>query len=625
MKKIFTRSLILYMAIALVISIFAVFLLQTALTSASNTKSAREKLAVVSEKLDSNDAEIKRLTENVGENNLAKTRAFADLLQADTSIFGNQEKLTEVCNRLMVNEVHIIDENGIIVSSSIPEYVGFDMGSGDQSAAFLVILDDPSVELVQEPMMNVIEQKVTQYIGVTRKDAPGFVQVGIEPEIMAQALASTKTDTVLAEFDYGVNGFIWAVDLSDGTVAAHKNADLVGKTAAEAGLVTSMGTGRIRTDGVKGYYVAQQRGDLLIGTFLPVNEYYSARLMQTLLISIDLVIVFVALMILINRLVDRQIISGVKRIENGLRTIAGGDFSITVDERSNPEFAQFSDDINTMVGSIREYIGENETLMEKQRGDMEHTLSMIDRIKEVCANLEQMSKMTLNSSNDISRGASDQKEAVEALDAVMEELKKKIHSSANDTVRVTDATDAARGKIQATEGQMKELVASIENITDISKQIETIIDEINGIASQTSLLALNASIEAARAGDAGRGFAVVATEVGALATRSAQAAQETNDLITRSMSAVEAGMRLAESTVGTFDEAVRSIETIDTEAEDISESVRSNVAILTEAEKKIEEIETVLDANIEISQTSKALSENMAGVTEKLLDIVGTK
>ena len=174
MKKIFTRSLILYMAIALVISIFAVFLLQTALTSASNTKSTREKLAVVSEKLDSNDAEIKRLTENVGENNLAKTRAFADLLQADTSIFGNQEKLTEVCNRLMVNEVHIIDENGIIVSSSIPEYVGFDMESGDQSAAFLVILDDPSVELVQEPMMNVIEQKVTQYIGVTRKDAPAL-------------------------------------------------------------------------------------------------------------------------------------------------------------------------------------------------------------------------------------------------------------------------------------------------------------------------------------------------------------------------------------------------------------------------------------------------------------------
>ena len=625
MKKIFTRSLILYMAIALVISIFAVFLLQTALTSASNTKSAREKLAVVSEKLDSNDAEIKRLTENVGENNLAKTRAFADLLQADTSIFGNQEKLTEVCNRLMVNEVHIIDENGIIVSSSIPEYVGFDMGSGDQSAAFLVILDDPSVELVQEPMMNVIEQKVTQYIGVTRKDAPGFVQVGIEPEIMTQALASTKTDTVLAEFDYGVNGFIWAVDLSDGTVAAHKNADLVGKTAAEAGLVTSMGTGRIRTDGVKGYYVAQQRGDLLIGTFLPVNEYYSARLMQTLLISIDLVIVFVALMILINRLVDRQIISGVKRIENGLRTIAGGDFSITVDERSNPEFAQLSDDINTMVGSIREHIGENETLMEKQRGDMEHTLSMIDRIKEACANMEQMSKMTLNSSNDISRGASDQKEAVEALDAVMEELKKKIHSSANNTVRMTDATDAARGKIQATEGQMKELVASIENIADISKQIETIIDEINGIASQTSLLALNASIEAARAGDAGRGFAVVATEVGALATRSAQAAQETNDLITRSINAVEVGMKLAESTVGTFEEAVRSIETIDTEAEDISESVRSNVTILTEAEKKIEEIETVLDANVEISQTSKALSENMAGVTEKLLDIVGTK
>ncbi len=65
----------------------------------------------------------------------------------------------------MVNEVHIIDEAGIITSSSIDAYVGFDMKSGEQSNAFMVIVDDPSIEIVQEPQENVAEGIIMQYIG----------------------------------------------------------------------------------------------------------------------------------------------------------------------------------------------------------------------------------------------------------------------------------------------------------------------------------------------------------------------------------------------------------------------------------------------------------------------------
>ncbi len=148
MKKIFTKNLFMYMGIALVISILAVFILNTVTTSKNNRSQAEEKLSTVEEKLQSNDEEIARLTASVGENNLAKSRAFADILAADSSIFGNQEKLDEICRRLMVNELHIIDENGIIVSSTVPAYLGFDMGSGAQSAAFLEINRNPSVEIV---------------------------------------------------------------------------------------------------------------------------------------------------------------------------------------------------------------------------------------------------------------------------------------------------------------------------------------------------------------------------------------------------------------------------------------------------------------------------------------------
>ena len=88
---------------------------------------------------------------------------------------------------------------------------------------------------------------------------------------------------------------------------------------------------------------------------------------------------------------------------------------------------------------------------------------------------------------------------------------------------------------------MQEMLQSMEEIGESSKQIRQIIDTINSIASQTNLLALNASIEAARAGEAGRGFAVVADQVSLLAAQSAQAAKESNVLIASSLAAVEKG------------------------------------------------------------------------------------
>ena len=157
MKKIFTKRLFTYMIVALLVTIIAIFTLQTVTNSFSNQVSSQNKLADVKEKLAGNEANIAQLTENLGQNNLAKARAFADMLAVQPSIADDPVKLLEIRDRLMVNEVHIIDEEGIITSSSIDAYVGFDMKSGEQSNAFMVIVDDPSIEIVQEPQKNVAE------------------------------------------------------------------------------------------------------------------------------------------------------------------------------------------------------------------------------------------------------------------------------------------------------------------------------------------------------------------------------------------------------------------------------------------------------------------------------------
>lgn len=170
----------------------------------------------------------------------------------------------------MVNELHIIDENGIITSSTIDTYIGFDMKSGEQSNAFMVIIDDPSIEIVQEPQKNVAEGIIIQYIGVARTDAKGFVQVGVRPEVLENMLAGTEISVVLKNMDFGEQGYVYAIDNTSGIILAHQNPDLIGTRATDAGFPSKLiGKGKAIIDGVKGYYVAEECNDQVIGTFMP--------------------------------------------------------------------------------------------------------------------------------------------------------------------------------------------------------------------------------------------------------------------------------------------------------------------------------------------------------------------
>lgn len=621
----FTKRLFIYMIVALIVTITFIFIFQTFSEQRKNTLSSQEKLEMVKERLVSNDENILKLTNTLGEDNLVKARALAELLTVDKTILEDNSRLQEICERLMVNELHVIDENGIITHSTIAHYIGFDMKSGEQSAAFMVIVEDPSIEIVQEPQQNTIEKTIIQYIGVARKDNKGLVQVGIRPEILEEMLANTEIDVVLNEIDFGNNGYIYVIDGEDGTILAHPNKQLIGILAKDVGLKTESGSGKITVDGVKGYYVEESYQNMQIGTFLPVSEYYQNRTNQTIVVSISMFLIFLVLLLMINRTVESNIVDGINRIGDSMKKIAAGDFHIVVKEEGNPEFIQLSDNINKMVKGIRESIQKNEQLLEQQKVDMENTLLLVKNVRTASSDLSMVSKETLSSADAIYHGTEEQKKAVDGLEQVMEGLVTDLKSSADASIEVTNITKTAEDTILHIQQQMEELNHSIQRISDISREIEKIIDNINSIAGQTNLLALNASIEAARAGDMGRGFAVVATEVGDLAMRSSQAAKETNELITSVILAIDVGKDITERTVKAYHHVVSDIEKANIGVGEIATMARGNVSVVGNAMMEINKISDVVNANVEISQNSKQISNNMADITGQLLEIVNVK
>lgn len=623
MKKIFTKKLFIYMVVAFTVTIAAIFTLQTFTNRRSNMESSKNKLEDVREKLAGNDETIAQLTENLGQNNLAKARAFADMLKTDPSIADDKERLLKIMDRLMVNELHIIDEEGIITSSTVDAYVGFDMKSGEQSNAFMVLVDDPSLEIVQEPQENVAEGIIMQYIGVPRSDAKGLVQVGVRPEVLEEVLAGTDISVVLGQIDFGTNGYIYAIDKNSGSILAHPNAALIGTPAVDAGFPENFeGHGRIKVDGKRGYFYAEANDDIILGTFLPASEYYAARRSQTLIVSLSMLLIFGVLLFMINRMVDDKIVSGLNRITDSMKKIADGSFDITVNESGNPEFLQLSDSINRMVDSICRSMEENEGLMRQQKADVESNRILIQNVKNACRELGEVSGKTLENADSIYEGTGRQEQAVSDLKNIMEQLTQELNHSVEASVDVSSATEMTTGKIRETQSQMTMLQASMQKISEMSMEIEKIIDEINSIAQQTNMLSLNASIEAARAGETGKGFAVVAAQVGELAARSAQAAKETNELITNSMEAVREGQEITGQTVNTFGIVVESIEQSKQDVEGISHMVQQNVDIVKMAVSQLSQISDVVEENVQISHNTKDVSSDMADITGNLLELI---
>ena len=622
MKKIFTRSLCICMMAALIINIAVVALLQMVVMEQTHTQSSYERLEAVKETLAKNDENIAQLKQSLGENNLAKSRAFADLLAVDSSILESADKLEEVKERLMVTELHVIDQKGIITHSTIKDYIGFDMNSGEQSAAFMPIANDPSIEIVQEPTVNAAAGIVMQYIGVARKDAPGLVQVGIHPQVLENMLNGTQIDVVLAGIDFGNKGFVYAIDSSTGNILAHPVEKLIGTSAQEAGIPLEAGKGSARFNGTKGKYVSQEYEGMYIGTFMPNGEYYSDQISQTIMMALSIFVIFSVLLFIINKLLDKKIISGMQNITTSVKKISEGNFEIVVNEQGTPEFSMLSSSVNKMVEAICKNMKENEDLIVRQKEDMANNLSLIENIKEVCSNLDGVSQETLSTADAIHSGTSEQEQAVKNLEQVMDQLVHELNESADVSKKAAGAALAAAQKIEITGQQMQTLEGAIEKISDMSAEIEKIIGEINSIAQQTNMLSLNASIEAARVGEAGKGFAVVATQVGDLAARSAQAAKQTGELITNSIQAVEEGRLITQKTAEEFAAVVAEIEEASSSVKEISKMVTQNVDTVKQVAEGLDVIANVVEKNVQISQNSKAVSEHMADEAGKLLDLV---
>lgn len=367
-----------------------------------------------------------------------------------------------------------------------------------------------------------------------------------------------------------------------------------------------------------------------------------AAVMQTLVTLVLCVLVF-----FIAKKVGASIAAPITACADRLQLMAQGDLNSPVpqctakDERRTlingldiavTTLSRYVEDIDHSMGEMAngnfdfessdQYIGDFkniETSIAAFRTTLSSTLEQIRRsAQQVSFDSNQVS----SGAQCLAQSATEQASSVEKLSAEVVDISEQIKRTSENTTQLKQLAHVVGGEVTASGDQMAEMVAAISEIRKTSEQIGKIIKTIEDIAFQTNILALNASVEAARAGAAGKGFAVVADEVRSLANKSSDAAKQTNTLIDASVLSVANGVRLADTTAASLAEVVTGAARITTLIEQIAEACTQQTQSITQVKAGVEQINSSIQINSATSEESAAASEELNGQADMMKVLV---
>ncbi len=275
--------------------------------------------------------------------------------------------------------------------------------------------------------------------------------------------------------------------------------------------------------------------------------------------------------------------------------------------------------------------GDSSSLLATMKAMVEGLRDIVGKVRHVSGQVSQSSRQLAGNSNRVAASSDRQSESAASMAATVEELTVSIDQISDNTrialesvLQSGELTDRGAHIVQQAVSEMEKIASAvtessqlIQRLGDQSREISTITHTIQDIADQTNLLALNAAIEAARAGEQGRGFAVVADEVRKLAERTSQSTKE----ITRMIDAIQAGTHHAVSSMDRgkdlMETGVRLAREAGASMHDIKTGIGSVVGAVRETSASLDQQSTAgKEMAVSVERVAGAAEENSMAVTQ---------
>ncbi len=272
----------------------------------------------------------------------------------------SEDRIWELKKNFDIPELSIIDQNGIITASTYDDFIGYDMRSGEQSKEFMRLIWSTDTYVQEYGPVSYDPSISRKYAGVALKNG-GFVQIGLDAENFQQGIAnaiggSTRNRRV------GESGYLIIVDANWNIVSDRHGHE--GKNLLETGIWidterdTPFSLYYTDVHGVPSCYTfAETEGYYIVGV-MPMLEAFFSRDVSAYLTVFMEIVMFAAMFLLVYYLIKRLIVDNIRKINLSLAQITSGNLDVTVDVRTNVEFASLSDDINSTVVTLKRYIDE---------------------------------------------------------------------------------------------------------------------------------------------------------------------------------------------------------------------------------------------------------------------------
>ncbi len=354
-----------------------------------------------------------------------------------------------------------------------------------------------------------------------------------------------------------------------------------------------------------------------------VMKRVNSIILFMVIISVALTIVVSAVGIIVANTVSVKM----RRIADEYGLLSQGELKLSIDEK----LLKRNDEIGLLADGAK-------TLMDKLGSVIRDTMAMSRELKESGSELAGSASQASNASSqvsqaveEISKGAVSQAESVENAAGNTQNIGRDIDEVADNVKQLNgyaaemktscevamDALDKLIRQSEDVKASVRDIGDTINSTNESAKEISKFSQAITEIASQTNLLSLNASIEAARAGDAGKGFAVVATEIGQLAVQSSNSAEEIKKIVEQLVSDSEASVEVMQRLNASFDQQAQQLDDTQNNMKSMAENVENVSGSTNSIATHIDQLNVAKDKLVEIISDLSAISEENAASTEE--------